>query len=236
MSIRCRNCGYDNPDGNPSCGKCNQPLAIVDYDRSVPAQSYNSGVVNFNPKETLRETSAFTGGSSKAFPMESNNCPNCGYPMMQGVSNCPNCEQRKGGDIRFQRTGPYKEPISSKQESHTQEECSVKAENIPFGRRTVRPSKRHSCRLTLIPEEKENINPSTISFSEEEIVLNRDNTEPNNMTITSKEQAALIYENRRWYIEDRSELKTTYIRVSDRIELQPGDIIMLGDRCFKFDF
>ncbi|GHV48545.1 hypothetical protein FACS1894181_04590 [Bacteroidia bacterium] len=74
-----------------------------------------------------------------------------------------------------------------------------------------------------------------MSFTGESVVLNRANTEPDNLTITSKEQALLIFENEKWYIQDRSEHQTTFIRASERIELKRGDIIMLGNRRFEFE-
>ena len=55
------------------------------------------------------------------------------------------------------------------------------------------------------------------------------------MTITSKEQAALTYENKKWYLQDRSEQKTTFVYTTEKIELKPGDIIVLGNRRFEFD-
>ena len=65
-------------------------------------------------------------------------------------------------------------------------------------------------------------------------MLNRSNTDEENMTITSKEQAVLIYENKKWYIQDKSEQKTTFVYTSDKIELKPGDVIVLGNRRFEF--
>jgi hypothetical protein len=105
-----------------------------------------------------------------------------------------------------------------------------------MNRRTVRPGKRSYCSLTLIPDEKEPVSASPLSFSGEEVVLNRANTEPNNITITSKAQAMLTCEDKHWFIQDLSELKTTYLYVSEKTELKPGDIIVLGDRRFLFDY
>jgi uncharacterized Zn finger protein (UPF0148 family) len=104
-----------------------------------------------------------------------------------------------------------------------------------ISRRTVRPGKRLYCTLTLIPDEKEPISAAVLSFSGEKIILNRANTEPGNITITSKEQGLLSCENKRWFIEDLSELKTTYLYVSEKTELKSGDIIVLGDRRFLFN-
>ena len=71
-------------------------------------------------------------------------------------------------------------------------------------------------------------------FESAEVVLNRQNTDPENFTITSQQQALLVYENGKWFIEDRSAYKSTYVRASRRIELQDGDVVAMGDREFEF--
>ena len=86
-----------------------------------------------------------------------------------------------------------------------------------------------------IPNNPEEAPLTALSFSGEEITLNRDNTEAGNMTITSKEQAALIFEEGKWYLQDRSEHQTTFVYRADQIELQAGDIIVLGNRRFEFN-
>ena len=90
------------------------------------------------------------------------------------------------------------------------------------------------CCLSLIPDDDENIDAIKNVYEGENIILNRTNTEPNNPTITSKEQAALIHEDGNWFVENRSQLGTTYFAVNRRVQLMPGDIIMLGDRRFFF--
>ena len=72
------------------------------------------------------------------------------------------------------------------------------------------------------------------AFDTAEVVLNRQNTDPENSSITSRQQAIMSFEDGKWYIEDRSSFKTTFIRVTKKTELQEGDIIVLGDRAFKF--
>ena len=65
--------------------------------------------------------------------------------------------------------------------------------------------------------------------------MNRENTEVSNRTITSKEQAEIVFEDGHWYLLDRSELRTTFIQANRKIEIIPDDIIVLGDRRFKFE-
>ena len=71
-------------------------------------------------------------------------------------------------------------------------------------------------------------------YEGKEIVLTRENTEQNNSSITSRQQALVTRVDGRWYIEDRSEQKTTFVQASHKTELHDGDIILLGNRLFEF--
>lgn len=98
------------------------------------------------------------------------------------------------------------------------------------GRREILPK----CSLTLVPDEDENIQPVKTDYQGKTIILNRNNTEKNNDTITSAQQAELTQEDGHWYITDKSALQSTYVHAGRRIELQSGDLIILGDRVFQF--
>ncbi len=96
------------------------------------------------------------------------------------------------------------------------------------------PPKPH-CHLTLIPEEGEITEAVKNTYEGDSIILNRENTEPDNRTITSKEQAELICEEGQWFVLNHSELGSTYIEANRKFALEPGDVIVLGDRRFKFE-
>lgn len=89
--------------------------------------------------------------------------------------------------------------------------------------------------LTLIPEPEEAIEATTQNYEGESVILNRDNTEPDNLTITSRQQAELTCQDGKWFIEDHSDHKSTFIVANRKFEIQSGDIIVLGDRRFKFE-
>ena len=74
-----------------------------------------------------------------------------------------------------------------------------------------------------------------MEYEGKSIILNRENTEVSNRTITSKEQAEIVFEDGYWYLLDRSELRTTFIQANRKIEIIPDDIIVLGDRRFIFE-
>ena len=91
------------------------------------------------------------------------------------------------------------------------------------------------CRLTIVPEEDEQEVPEANEYEGTSIILTRENTEAYNRTITSKEQAELICEDGKWYILNKSEFGSTYLEANRKLEIQQGDIIVLGDRRFKFE-
>ena len=85
-----------------------------------------------------------------------------------------------------------------------------------------------------LPYLNEQVQYQPITFSGNNVILNRQNTDPNNNTITSKEQAVIIHKKDGWYIDNRSAGKTTYIQVTHETKLKPGDIIVMGNRAFEF--
>lgn len=238
--MRCTNCGWENPDGQQYCEKCNSPLSN-NVGRNY-AEAYSLRTVNENNayqelRATVRERNE-----------EGITCPNCGYPLLPDMPVCPNCGHTEHA-AHLQVT-PKR--ICPKCNHENQEgglycsHCGFSLQPEPkrparpvFGRKTVTPweiqANAPTCTLTPIPNNPEEAPLTALSFSGEEITLNRDNTEAGNMTITSKEQAALIFEEGKWYLQDRSEHQTTFVYRADQIELQAGDIIVLGNRRFEFN-
>ena len=98
----------------------------------------------------------------------------------------------------------------------------------------IKPKPRVEFSLELIPGQGEQLRERQHNYQGEEVVLNRSNTESTNNTITGKVQAVVKFDGERWTIEDRSTLRTTYVRAGRPIELREGDIILLGDRQFIF--
>lgn len=180
---------------------------------------------------------------------ESENCPECGYPLLPGMSECPNCShpRQASAEADFRPQNCPKCNHENRRDAFYCSHCGFELQKKEpasqprsgYGRKTITPWEMQapvcSCRLSMIPNTNEETPASPLVFSGEEIILNRDNTDEGNMTITSKEQAILTYENKKWYLQDRSEQKTTFVYTTEKIELKPGDIIVLGNRRFEFD-
>ena len=139
-------------------------------------------------------------------------CPKCGAEVSIEFDFCPKCGKRMPKNTIDPRR------LVKKAKKEEPEKPVVK------------------CSLTLIPEEGEPTEAQTLPYEGEKIVLTRMNTEPMNRTITSKEQARLSLEDGHWYVENLSALESTFIQVTRKMEVQPGDIIQLGNRRFQFGY
>ena len=216
--MRCQFCGWDNPRDKEVCEKCNKPLtnnATADVKSSIsyqdnhdrPTDRFSEGV--FNLKKTVREVPV--GGNVDNNQVTE--CPQCGYELENG--ECSACGYKVG------------------------EEKPSPVNVVADARKTVRPirkGEKEGCfKLVPISEETGMPEGDALSYEGNTVVLNRDNTDPKNSTITSQEQASLGFENGKWSIEDKSEYRTTFVQAIRKIELQHGDLILLGNQLYRFE-
>lgn len=171
-------------------------------------------------------------------------CPKCGYRVSLNDDKCPNCnyDLHRGVPADQYRThmGSGSDETATRRQSIRRPTRVVGSEG-GFGKHggtinpyvmnmemepsfVLKPVKRVNERHEL--EEKE--------FEGKEVVLNRDNTEANNPSITSHEQAVITRVDGHWFIEDKSGQKTTFVQAANKIELHEGDLILLGNRLFEF--
>ena len=249
--MRCKNCGWENPAGVTKCEKCGNPL--VDSTPYEPQGTHHPSYARNDSAlmGTVREDMVFglnSGSASSVGNSSESVCINCGYELAAGMKVCPAC----GTPVNKK---PIAQPETPKGDTHKLHEqaavhcvkcgaelqpgarfCPQCGHSLRAGTVGVweNPQQEEFCTLKPIAWAKEEIDYNPMTYSGEVIVLNRENTEPNNQTITSKEQAELTHENGVWYIEDRSEKKSTMLRVSRKMKLQSGDVIALGNRLFEF--
>lgn len=200
-------------------------------------------------KGTVKENNVFSGYdpvephmgvNEPVMPQaEPAGCPRCGYPTRPDMNVCPSC----GSPLK-------KNQVSQKKEEEPVKQCPKCGAPLhdhgkfcpncgaPLRLGTVNnwinPSQGVFCTLKPVAWMNEGIDYQPISYSGDVIILNRANTDPNNNSITSKEQAVLTNDGTDWYIENKSEQETTFIKVSKKTKLESGDIIVLGNRLFEF--
>lgn len=249
--MRCINCGWENPNGILKCERCSSPLEGRGSSNVEEHKKYQSEDPSLRLRSTIREAIGdYHNNASFQSSAESQRltndgggliCSNCGYNLSPSMNVCPQC-----GFSQKQNT-----PCPESDRPNKVKKCPKCGEPVMMGVRfcptcgqqlrnsgTVNawdnPQSGDFCSLRPISWARENIDYNAISFSGNRIILNRANTDPNNQSITSHEQAILTYDGKDWYIEDLSEQHSTMLRVSRKTKLQSGDIIALGNRLFEF--
>lgn len=243
--MRCNNCGWENAPGNAKCEKCNAPLKgsmVGPSPQPSPQSSHqnNSGSVITPLRGTLNERDAFGGGASSGSGINikkgDNKCPKCGYLVSSNMNTCPSCgtslnaNSNNGGTQAKVCSGCGAQLVPGAQF------CSQCGRPVKMGTINSGPQVGGGSFFTLrpIPWDKETVQYQPITYSGNSINLNRDNTDPNNTSITSKLQAVITNVNGQWYIEDKSAFQSTLIHVRGKVKLQDGDIIIFGNRKFEF--
>ena len=219
--MRCKNCGWPNKPEATTCTKCGSPLESTEQ-----VGQYTDSHVAL--KKTVSEQDAF--GGQVAQP---NICPKCSYPLRPGSTKCPNCQT----DIS---EVPQQPPSSVNEGQKRMAPRRPTVLNAPKFNGTVNVWTEGgigvvpSFVLSPVKRNGERHDPEDVELEGEEVALNRENTDPNNMSITSRTQAVITRKDDQWYIEDKSEQKTTFVQARTPQPLHDGDIILLGNRLFVF--
>lgn len=254
--MRCKNCGWPNRPNESVCVKCGSPLEVEpsaseftnNFDSPMPGDQHQGGD---GLKKTVLETNVYGDQSSVVSPgpmhtaPEEVACPKCGYPLRADAIKCPNCNSLVNGN---QESRPNTASTNSPQRRPTRladvENPEPNLHTMPKTERFKGTINPYMMNIPVEPSfiikplqrmnERKPVEPVEIELEEGEAVLTRDNTEPGNPSITSKEQALVTFSDGHWYIENRSEQSTTFVLANKKIELHDGDIILLGNRMFEF--
>jgi len=109
MNNRCKRCGWENPDKNKVCTKCNTPLRLeADNEYISTSDDFQS------------EDEDIDEGSSKK-------CPKCGYLVRLTAQRCPNC-----GSQVTNKTTKLTVPDKDYQESQNCDETISKSTHSDF--------------------------------------------------------------------------------------------------------
>ena len=206
--MRCMNCGWENPDNLHKCEKCNSPLEnnIVN-EKPAPAASEHEEIL----RGTVSEQQVFADPAPTS--RENKSCPQCGYPLRDGMHHCPNCGEDLGG-VKVVKKSP--DEVHHAPPKHN-------ATVNPW----ANPIATKKFKLEPVAWDGEIDTPAVQSFVGEEVELNRENTDPSNNTITSKVQAEITHADGVWILEDKSSQGTTFIQARRKITLEDGDIISI---------
>ncbi len=213
--VQCKNCKTSNQADALKCINCNAPLD-------------GSMVLFSNPTTAKRmeHTTAPLLVDQQAHP--SIQCVRCFYPNESGSSFCLQC----GQELSFI-------PITKEKEKNQNNTGNDESPTVrKTSSMTINPwieQAHHIAQFSLVPiEPDKKVEKSELLFVGSEVVLNRENLDKGNNTITSDVQASISYDQDGWSIENKSVMQTTFIRVDSKVKLHDGDIILMGNRLFKF--
>jgi len=97
------------------------------------------------------------------------------------------------------------------------------------------PLSHCSLKPVIFPGEDMRDVPKEVNLKGNYTELNRQLLDPDNNTITSNVQAILTCKDGKWYIQDQSAQKTTFVYAGEPIPLKTGDVILMGNRTFVFE-
>lgn len=260
--MRCKNCGWPNKPQTKVCVKCHSPLDTGEETTDTySAETVNPPDSDSVLNKTMLETDVFgNNGQRNDYQGSSSSdnasfgwqepgddysqerpCPKCGYPLRPNVDKCPHCKHPVKQN-HFQDRNANDERESASQFEENPHRRATRMDNPSISgkmRGTVNPYMMNvELAPTFVLQPMKRFNERK-DFDEQEyegkeVVLNRDNTEPGNPSITSREQALIQRIDGHWFIEDKSDQKTTFVQAGQKIELHEGDLILLGNRLFKF--
>lgn len=219
--LQCPKCHYPiSDDSLPSCPNCNCDFTGQEDDDDEDVDNDvtpDSTLAKKDEKVLISMESTVEKRDDKDIEVVLNECDNCHQMVSNEFKFCPYC----GAEMRMKTVMGRRNKGNKKKDVDKSEKDEKKLVQL-------------TCHLTMVPDDDEDKQAFTNKYEGKSIILNRANTEPDNPTITSKQQAEIIYDDGKWYIENRSQLSTTYLAVNHRLQISSGDVIMLGDRRFIF--
>ena len=205
--IRCSFCGTINPVGQKKCCSCNASLEgslVRERINSLPPEPNGH---RFNSSEMRQPT---VGEDSD----EGNSrWPVCGYVLRPGVKKCPSCQNNLEQNGKVDNGREQSDRIS-----RNQSEPVWNIANTEF-------------KIGLC-DKNGNLGESK-TYTEDDVVLGREELAPNDIHI-SRKHIHVTNEGGQWYIEDISSTHQTYLVVKGKTPIDNGDIIVLGNKFFRF--
>lgn len=216
--IRCNFCGTLNPAGAKKCISCNATLHGSVAQERIDSIHHKGAERNYRESSsemrmpTVPESSSDSSDTSGGI-----HCPECGYPLRPGVNVCPQCHAKKNerkdapqNDVRHKQPEPLRrlpsEPVWNMNES--------------------------GFKIGLCDKTGAMGNAKT--YTTDDIILGREELAPTDNHISGK-HIHITNEGGQWYVEDVSSTHQTYLVVKGKTPIENGDVIVLGNKYFRFE-
>ena len=251
--MRCDNCGWSNPEGLTKCQKCNQELTP-----SVSVAPVASPASSNSMNQTVIDSSRHGGAQQQP----STCCEKCGYPLSSISAFCPNCgaqmKKEESDPARMYASTVRVLPEELLEPSHGE----VQNNFVP--KATVReipaelmggagPAKT----VMALPEEMivddelkkpaepsfrlipmDNFDGAATGIKEyvgQTASVNREALLSEGAYIPEGLDVEFTYEDGQWSVVEKGGLKAVYVAAAHPVRLQPGDVIVIGNRRYLFE-
>lgn len=171
-------------------------------------------------------------------------CHKCGFSNQPSAMVCIKCKTVLSKEEVAMHEGfvhPNKKTIAimNNNESPWDQQKPVEAQRsfLEVGAQTIRrvvpvPEKKSCSLIALSVDEKKELRK--IDLEGDTVSLDRAKLDPSNSSISRNGHASIKLKDGKWYIENTSALKTTFVQVNKPMMLSEGDVVLIGDSLFRF--
>ena len=252
--MRCDNCGWSNPDGLTKCQKCNQDL--------VPPVPVSPASVQTAASNAINQTIIDPSRSGAVLqPSSTVSCSRCGYPLSSAASFCPNC----GTEVKqtstphsqtvrvlpeeFLDSTPTPDPVEVNLKATVREIPVELMENTRFSQ-TVRvlpeemlvdeepaePVKPVEPSFKLVPMDNfDGATPKALEYSGASSCINGSSLVSEGAYMPEGVEMEFTCVDGQWSVLDKSGAKNIFVSTSRPVQLQSGDVVVVGNRRFIFE-
>lgn len=225
--MRCRTCGWMNADGVEICVKCQNPV------KAAPLVSATLADLTEEEAKAKKTVVIRNEAQPVASKRVKRHCPNCGYPVWDDMTICPQCKytleplpEKELKEVEFQEKEHSEEqPFEKRADLGLEDEASLKKTYNPYVK-ARKAEVRKGPKVTLLTQKGEG--KATLSSILYGNVILLGKTGEGTESI-QEAQAALTFEDGQWYLENRGDEKSTFLLVSRKTPVQAGDIILINE-------
>lgn len=171
-------------------------------------------------------------------------CQKCGYSNQATAQKCVKCQTPllSPGEAANQVAKPLKNGDTQSDIQFNRKPWDEKPEldvKPPVGvvdtHKTMRRFVPNATPCALAPLSIDGQRELTlIPLKGESVILNRDLLDQGNRSISRNGHASLVFKEGAWWIENLTEMKTTFVQVNRPVKLTDGDVVLIGDTLYRF--